>query len=234
MRRQGRRATALATLGRRRPRFRHNQSGILELAEVGCVGVPTFCEKNETLVRQGARSRYAYGVVSGVLRAYRLLPNGRRHITGYLMPGSFFGLEHAKAYGRSVDAITDASLLRYERRSFETLLEQQPRARSVIFGIMSNALLEAENQQIVVGQTGGLGRLARFLLYLADRQPGSGRNEKIVVPLPMNLRDISDHLCLRLETVSRFFADLTDRRIVSRPNPHNVILLRRHALEKLH
>jgi CRP-like cAMP-binding protein len=99
---------------------------------------------------------------------------------------------------------------------------------------MSNALSEAENQQVVVGQISGLGRLARFLLYLADRQPVTSRNEKIVVPLPMNLRDISDHLYLRLETVSRFFADLTDRHIISRPNPHNVILLRRHALEKIH
>jgi CRP/FNR family transcriptional regulator len=39
-----------------------------------------------------------YNVTGGVVRVYKLLPDGRRQIVGFLLPGDFFGLAMADRF----------------------------------------------------------------------------------------------------------------------------------------
>ena len=205
---------------------------LLALAELGCSSQTSFIEKRQTLAKQGAKATRAFAVVSGMLRAVYRAPDGTRQITRFLLPGDAFGLDLAQAYDRSLEAITDAQVQEYDRRSLETIIAEDPKAAGMLLNLLSKVLSQAKSYQALLGRGSAKARLARFLLDMADRQgePGSKRKNTIV-RLPMDRMQIANHLCLRHETVCRRLAELIDRGVVGRLDLHTVVLLDRQALE---
>jgi len=203
-------------------------------SELERIGVAMLCRKGQALVQEGDRAEYIYTVTSGALRAVRLLPDGRRYIANFLMPGDFIGLTEGESYGHSIEAISDAGLLRYPRSSFETLLDRDPRAGRRFFGVMCKELTAVQDRLLLLGRKTATERLASFLLAMAGRKAGNGNgNGRARVELPMNRSDMADYLGLRIETVCRLLTDLKARRIIDLPDIHSVVVLRRDDLEDL-
>lgn len=59
-----------------------------------------------SVFRQGETPHYFYTIASGCLRLTTLLPDGRRKIVGFPMPGDCFGLCAAPRYDYGASAIT--------------------------------------------------------------------------------------------------------------------------------
>ena len=55
---------------------------------------------------EGEAADYAYQVVSGGVRTYKILSDGRRQIGGFYLPGDVFGLEFRDEHTFSAEAIT--------------------------------------------------------------------------------------------------------------------------------
>jgi CRP/FNR family nitrogen fixation transcriptional regulator len=72
------------------------------------------------------------------------------------------------------------------------------------------------------------GRVAGFLLEMAERVPASG-----AVELPMSRQDIADYLGLTLETVSRTLRHLEDATTIEVPKRRRILLRNRSALRRL-
>ena len=49
--------------------------------------------RDRLLFAQGDEVRYAYRILSGVVRTYRMMPDGRRHVTDFLLAGDLLGFE---------------------------------------------------------------------------------------------------------------------------------------------
>ena len=68
-----------------------------------------WAEKTDTglrvLVRQGEAADHLFNITSGSVRVYRLMPDGRRQITGFLFAGDFLGLTTGGTYDFSAEAI---------------------------------------------------------------------------------------------------------------------------------
>lgn len=201
--------------------------------ELERMGVAMLCRKGQALVQEGDRAEYIYKVTSGALRAVRLLPDGRRYIANFLMPGDFIGLTEGDGYAHSIEAISDAGLLRYARSSFESLLDRDPRAGRRFFGVMCKELTAVQDRLLLLGRKTATERLASFILAMADRKAGANGNGQARVELPMNRSDMADYLGLRIETICRLLTDLKSRRIIDLPDIHSVVLLRRDELEEL-
>ena len=58
--------------------------------------------------RRERAGRLPLKVVSGSVRTYKILSDGRRQIGGFYLPGDIFGLEFADEHTLSAEAITDA------------------------------------------------------------------------------------------------------------------------------
>jgi hypothetical protein len=59
----------------------------------------------ETVFEQEEIATSFYNVLKGVLRLYKLLPDGRRQIVGFALPGDFLGMAASTRHGYSADAI---------------------------------------------------------------------------------------------------------------------------------
>jgi CRP/FNR family transcriptional regulator len=67
-----------------------------------------------------------YNLLEGVLRLYKLLPDGRRQIVGFGLPGDFLGMVASAHHGYSADAIGPVTVCRFSKSSFACFIENRP------------------------------------------------------------------------------------------------------------
>ena len=83
-------------------------------------------ERNAEIFGEGESADYVYKVLSGSVRAYRVLSDGRRQVTAFYLPGDVFGIESELEHSNSAEAIDKATILVVRRSSvFNTRRKQQ-------------------------------------------------------------------------------------------------------------
>nr|WP_320188943.1 helix-turn-helix domain-containing protein [Agrobacterium rosae]MDX8332921.1 helix-turn-helix domain-containing protein [Agrobacterium rosae] len=185
---------------------------------------------DEMLVSEGDPLKRFYCLTSGVLRLSIALPDGRRQITGFLLPGDYLGLADDDFHSSSAEAIGDVRLCSFPAREMNSLMEQYPKLKDRLHGFTRAALRQARDNQMILGRLSPVEKLACFLLTLSTRSV----EHKLAgnpLALPMSRTDIADYLGLTIETVSRSFTKLRNQGLIALPDPHLVELLDRGALE---
>lgn len=180
----------------------------------------------ETLFTEGDEAAGVYEVVSGMLRLYKLLPDGRRQITGFLSAGQILGLAPEGIHIYSAEAITPVTLCRYARKSLDRLIDEVPGLARRLLAVTSHELLAAQDQMLLLGRKAAGEKVASFLLLMADQQGTEDR-----ASVPMSRSDIADYLGLTTETVSRTFTKLKQEGFIALPTPYDVQFLSRDRLE---
>ena len=142
---------------------------------------------------------YVYQVVSGAVRSYKLLSDGRRQIGAFHLAGDIFGLEIGTDHRFTAEAIVDTSVRLLKRRSLELAAENDVTVARNLLRMTTNNLRHAEDHMLLLGRKAAPEKMATFLLDMAQRLSKDDEN----FDLPMTRADIADHLGLTIETVSR-------------------------------
>jgi CRP/FNR family transcriptional regulator len=203
-----------------------------EQAQIEALMTRVDLDAGAPLFDEGEAAGNVYNVTSGTLKVYKLLPDGRRQVTGFLFPGDFLGLAKQQTYAFSAEAVTPSGLCRFPRARLEDLMQRLPKIEQRLLGIASNELVAAQEQMLLLGRKTAREKIASFLLMLSKRAQHRGQAADPVL-VPMSRTDIGDYLGLTTETVSRTFTQLKqDGTIQLLPN-HEVRLARREALEQI-
>src|SRR5262245_22596170 len=80
------------------------------------LGAAVRFERNTEIHGEDEPAEYFYQVVSGAVRTYKLLSDGRRQIGAFHLPGDVFGLEAGQNHRFSAEAIA-TSVIRVAKRS---------------------------------------------------------------------------------------------------------------------
>lgn len=171
-----------------------------------------------------------FNVTEGTVRLSKMLPDGRRQVTGFLSPGDFLGIAYSDTYAYTAEAITPLSLCRFPRHRLEALFDDMPGLEKRVLGMASNELRAAQDQMLLLGRKTAREKLATFLCNLAKAAKLRGQSTESV-DLPMNRTDIADYLGLTTETVSRTFTRLVKDGILDLPSTHKVDLKQPEQLE---
>jgi CRP/FNR family transcriptional regulator, anaerobic regulatory protein len=163
-------------------------------------------EKGEVLVREDDPAAHLFNVTSGAVKIYKLLPDGRRQVLGFLFTGDFLGVGRRERYGFTAEALTPIRLCRFPRRKFMHLLDACPAFEREILCRASSELSAAQEQMLLLGRKTARERIASFLKGLSARAERLG-GPADCIHLPMTRTDIADYLGLTTETVSRVFTD---------------------------
>lgn len=188
------------------------------------VGVPVAYSRDVEICGEGEPSEYFYKVISGAVRTYKILVDGRRQICAFNMRSEYFGVESENTHGFSADAIADSRVLVIKRSVVLAEAELDTEVARQIRSLMIDELKRAQSHVLLLIKT-AKERVAAFLLEMAARAPAKGE-----VELPMCRQDIADYLGLTIETVSRMLADLERKGAISLPNSRRVILRDREIL----
>jgi len=186
--------------------------------------------RNETIFNEGDEARFSYKVVSGAVRLCKVLPDGRRQIADFSLPGDFFGLEVSQEHALTAEALCDVVVVRYIKNQLDQLGDERADIRGALIATLRQSLWSAQHHVIMLGRQTALERVVSFLLQLAARN--SDRNDH-TVELPMGRQDIADYLGLTIETVCRVLSDLKGRKLIATPDRRTVVLKNIGALRAL-
>lgn len=179
----------------------------------------------EVLFSEGDKADSVYEVLSGMVRLYKLLPDGRRQVTGFLTAGQLLGLAPQGTCVFTADALTEVSLVRYKRDAFERLIDEVPGFARRLLAVTSHELHAAQDQMVLLGRKSASEKVASFLLMLPAHKDD--------IDVPMTRGDIADYLGLTVETVSRTLTRLRQDGLIALPVPARIQVLDRKGLENL-
>jgi CRP/FNR family transcriptional regulator, anaerobic regulatory protein len=86
-------------------------------------------DANETLVNERDPRDRVFSLTSGMLRLSTALPDGRRQITGFLLPGDYLGLADDEAHSQTAEAVIPSHLCAFPVRGMDRLVEEHPRLK---------------------------------------------------------------------------------------------------------
>lgn len=172
-----------------------------------------------------------FKVTSGIVAVSRPLPEGRRQISLFILPGEVCGyLEINGNYAFDGEAITEARTCSFSRRKFNAFVASNRDVDDAVKTALEERLQQVGRQQAVLGQLTSTGRVASFLLTLVNDYNAHGIQTRPLW-LPMSRADIADYLGLRIETISRAFAKLKNRKVLEIDNEAVVIHDLKHLAE---
>ncbi|HEY4941437.1 MAG TPA: helix-turn-helix domain-containing protein [Rhizomicrobium sp.] len=193
-------------------------------------GVRQTLPRNHTIFSQGDSTDQVYELVSGMVRLAKHTPGGRRHILDFVMPGELFGLLEHSEHTVAAEAVGDVTIVSYSRSRLDALAAGDAVVRRRILSAVTDSLLTAQQQLLILGCQDAREKIASFLLRLAGRS-GTKAGERLA--LPMGRQDIADHLGLTIETVCRTISGLRRAGIVAVTNVHQIALSDMRALRAL-
>ncbi len=200
-----------------------------DLDELDAILTHKELNAGDVLFDEGEPAKNVYNLTSGCLKLYKLLPDGRRQITGFLFAGDFVGLANSDDYIYSAEAVNDVALCRFEKQKLDALMSTHVSLEKRLLGMARFELAEAQEQILLLGRKTAKERIASFILMLSERAERRGEPGNPVV-FPMNRNDIGDYLGLTTETVSRTMTRLRKSGAITLDSDRSIMINKRDDL----
>ena len=191
------------------------------------MGAPMSFARNAEIYGENEPADYLYKVVSGTVRTYKVLTDGRRQIGAFYLPGDIFGLEIGDEHTFSAEAIADSKVIVIKRSALIAAAARDNDVARQLWTLTRRELRRVQDHILLLIKT-AQERVAAFLLEMADRVSGGNSFE-----LPMSRQDIADYLGLTIETVSRTLTHLESTAAIEVPTSRRIVLRNRPALSRL-
>lgn len=183
--------------------------------------------RNTEIFGENEPADYVYKVISGSVRTYKILSDGRRQVGGFYLSGDIFGLEYADEHTFSAEAIANAKVLVVKRSALTALAGRDAAIGRGLFAVTGRELRRVQDRVLLLVKS-AQERVAGFLLEMAERACAGN-----IVELPMSRQDIADYLGLTIETISRTLTGLESAAAIEVPTSRRIVLRNRSALNRL-
>lgn len=183
------------------------------------------------IIREGEPADAVIVITSGTTKRFKLMPDGRRQIIGFLFAGDILGGSLDATYVNSAQAVSEVMLCRFPLPQLKELVEEFPTMyRQLLLNTFAELTI-AQDQIVVLGRKTPCEKVAWFLLWLSARVASPNLTNRI--RLPMTRADIADYLGLREETVSRTFTRLKNRGYIAVSKSKEIVIVDRGQIEAL-
>lgn len=163
-------------------------------------------QKGQLLFQQGEPFQSVFAVRTGALKTYTLASNGEEQITGFHLASELVGLAgyNNDYYPLSAKALETTTVCEIPLNQLDTLADDLPMLRKQLMRTMGTEIRHDQNMMLLLSKKNAEERVASFLMDIANRYTRRGFSSTHF-RLPMSRVDISNHLGLAVETISRVF-----------------------------
>lgn len=206
-----------------------------ELSGLAAISRSRVLASGMPVAREGDHADAVYTVMSGMLKLYKTLPDGRQQITGFATTGDMVGLAYGESFAYTVETVTAATVCRFPRNGLNVMMARHPQLQARLLTMTSIELTAAQDQILLLGCKNAAERIGSFLLTLARRSSSvdAADTARPVVFLPMQKIDMSAYLGLRPETLSRQFRKLEEAGLIERVAGDRIRLLDMDGLAEM-
>ncbi len=178
------------------------------------------------IYREEKEADEVFTLYDGWAFSYKLLPDGRRQILDFLLPGSFIGLHVLwfKAMPHSVQSLTSVSLCVFDKEMFRDLLRRKSEYEWELLKYSISRQALSDERLSDLGRRTAKERIARLALVLHDRLTGRGMVNGDSIPFPLRQEHIADALGLTKVHVSRTLQGLRHEGLLEIDHPTAKIL----------
>lgn len=172
---------------------------------------------HEDLVREGESITHVSLLLSGFAYGCRVLPDGRRQIIKYLIPGDLCdprGLLMPTA-GHTVSTLTAANVALFGREALLELVARHQRLARALCWLAVQEEMIALEWLVTIGQRTALERLAHLLCEIFARMQTVGLTDGVRCELPLTQVELADTLALSTVHVNRTLQELRRQGLVS-------------------
>jgi CRP/FNR family transcriptional regulator, nitrogen fixation regulation protein len=192
------------------------------------MGATIYFDQNSEIYGENEPADYVYKVLSGTVRTYKVLNDGRRQVGAFYLAGDVFGLEIGDEHTFSAEAISDSSILVVKRSAIIAQAGRDHVVARELWAATARELRRTQDHLLLLIKN-AQERVAAFLLEMADRS----HSPSGAIELPMSRQDIADYLGLTIETVSRTLTHFETAAAIELPRSRRIVLRNRSALHKL-
>lgn len=181
----------------------------------------------QTFAWRGEPLDMVASVVEGTASLERVTEDGRTQIVGILLPSDFVGRPGRKSLNYDVTAVTDVKLCCFQRKPFETLLEDIPHLQERLLDMTLDELDAARDWMLLLGRKTAREKIASFLVLLTDRCAqlnGGEAHGARHFDLPVSREAIANFTGLTIETVSRQISGLRREKLITLEGLRKVIV----------
>lgn len=162
-------------------------------------------DANVELLTEGQEHDHAYVLLSGWACRYKMLMDGRRQITGFVLPGDFAGLRSSIAQ-QAGDTILTLTTCRYAAPSVADavdLCRTQPELAVTLFWEMARGQSMLAEHVVSLGRRNAREKLVHLFLELRHRLDAVGLVNDGVMRMPLTQEILADTLGLSVVHVNR-------------------------------
>ncbi|MBB5621384.1 CRP-like cAMP-binding protein/ActR/RegA family two-component response regulator [Pedobacter cryoconitis] len=171
-------------------------------------------KKKQIIYYEGDTVSGIYLVLSGKVKTIKLTEDGRELLTGMYGADEYFGIPALllnEPYAETAEALEDTTVCQLPKEVLEELLNRYPDVGRQFIHILSNNLLDKEEQLLQLAYHSVRKRMSEVLLRLCKLEKQEGQ---------INLKISRDNLAamagMATETVSRILSDFKDEGIIER------------------
>jgi len=172
--------------------------------------------KDTILVQENDPGETMYMIMSGKVKVSNVGPDGKEVILSVLGPGEYFGemtLLDDEPRSATVVTLEPTEMLLLRRRDFMSLLENNVGMLSALLATLSKRLRHANSQIRSLALLDVLGRIAKLLLEIADKDGRKLLDGTVVFRRPTH-QEIASMVGTSRETVSRMIGELSRSNLI--------------------
>ncbi|HWW43108.1 response regulator [Pedobacter sp.] len=199
-----------------------DKSGLGELNKLIAQRKVRHIKKKQVIYYEGDSVQGIYLVITGKVKTIKLTEDGRQLMTGIYGEDQYFGIPSLllnEPYAENAEAMEDTTICMLPKDMMEELLNQYPDIGRQFIKILSNNLLDKEEQLMQLAYHSVRKRLSEVLIRLSKQEQSDD---------PLLLRVSRDNLAalagMATETVSRILSDFKDELIIERKGSQIQIL----------
>lgn len=199
-----------------------NKSGLTELNRLIAQRKVRLVKKKQVIYYEGDTVPGIYLVMTGKVKTVKLAEDGRQLMTGIYGEDQYFGIPSLllnEPYAETAEALEDTTICLLPKDMMEELLNQYPDIGRQFIKILSNNLLDKEEQLMQLAYHSVRKRLSEVLIRLSKQEVSDD---------PLLLKVSRDNLAalagMATETVSRILSDFKDENLIERKGSQIQIL----------
>ncbi|MGE3477464.1 MAG: Crp/Fnr family transcriptional regulator [Rhodospirillaceae bacterium] len=169
------------------------------------------------ILGEGQRNVGAHVILSGLACRYRILEDGSRQITDFLVPGDLCECEHMLGAdsGYSIAALSPCTYTHIDPPSLAALMEKYPRIGRALWSLTLINEGVLREWLANVGRRPAVRRVAYLMSELCFRLQNADAPRPSSCALPLTQIDLADATALSPVHINRVLGRLREKRLVS-------------------
>lgn len=209
-------------------------SNYLDLDHLSKNYSPQKFNKKEVLYMEGNTANALYFIQSGAVKTYKTTEKGKEFVTGLCNAGNFVGqlslLSDHGSYIESAAILEDAELYEIPKLDFTSLIHSNKDVANKFISLISNNLVEAQEQMVNVAYATVRQRVAKALLNI-HKQRILLNNEDNGINIARE--DFAGLIGTATETAIRMLTEFKDEGLITIGNARKIILEDKETLENI-